>query len=370
MLSALVLYGTSSGAVPVIVILRLCALATAVVTMRLGAAAVLAPSKAAATRFAAEVCAFSRRWAAAGTAAVAAKILAVACCAAAAAGAAGPAVAVALQVAAAVGLAFWYAGPSGASARRRLPLLAAILLCFAGGADALADATAVTKQVGDTIAFTMTAANSHLCYTSKAGTSPATAVCAAAGTGSGPSAASDTPVCTAAGTQVGETLVWGDATLTKVSVIECANGGSTAIGIAEETTVILLLYAWDFTGAITSGATTTHDGSLATAVDVPYTDPLSNGFVIELEVNPEQTSTSSNSLCCWPMLGRIDAADNDNSKAFIDIQLYRSNSALNVFMGGGGSNSQTYLVNSGQYTVAHGVWSPSGVALSGALVRA
>ena len=100
MLSALVLYGTSSGAVPVIVILRLCALATAVVTMRLGAAAVLAPSKAAATRFAAEVCAFSRRWAAAGTAAVAAKMLAVACCAAAAAaGAAGPAVAVALQAA-------------------------------------------------------------------------------------------------------------------------------------------------------------------------------------------------------------------------------------------------------------------------------
>jgi hypothetical protein len=101
----------------------------------------------------------------------------------------------------------------------------------------LADAAAPTIQVNDNIAFTMTLPNSHLCYTAKAGTLPTAAVCGVAASGTGPSAASETPVCTAAGTQVAETLVWGDATLTKVSIIECANGGSTAIGIAEEITV-------------------------------------------------------------------------------------------------------------------------------------
>ena len=101
----------------------------------------------------------------------------------------------------------------------------------------LANTAAPTIQVNDNLAFTMTAANSHLCYTAKATTSPTAAVCAVAGVGTGPTAASDTPVCTDAGTQVGETLIWGDATLTKVSVIECANSGSTAIGIAEEITV-------------------------------------------------------------------------------------------------------------------------------------
>ena len=101
----------------------------------------------------------------------------------------------------------------------------------------LANAATPTIQVNDNLAFTMTLANSHLCYTAKAGTSPTTAVCAAAGVGTGPTAASDTATCTNAGTQVGETLIWGDATLTKVSVVECANGGSTAVGIAEEITV-------------------------------------------------------------------------------------------------------------------------------------